>query len=60
MAELEKRTHAFEMRRYRRLLNTSYKDHVTNEDVRRIFKAAIRKYDELLADLCQETKTEVV
>ena len=30
-AELEKRTQAFEMRCYRRLLNFSYKDHVTNE-----------------------------
>ena len=32
-AELEKRTQAFEMRCYRRLLNISYKDHVTNEEV---------------------------
>ena len=32
-AELEKRTQAFEMGCYRRLLNISYKDHVTNEDV---------------------------
>ena len=32
-AELENRTQAFEMRCYRRLLNISYKDHVTNEDV---------------------------
>ena len=34
-AELEKRTQAFEMRCYRRLLNVSYKDQVTNDDVRR-------------------------
>ena len=47
-AELEKRTHAFEMRCYRRLLNISYKDHVTNEEVRRKIQAAIGKYDELL------------
>ena len=33
-AELEKRTQAFEMRCYQRLLNISYKDHVTNEEVR--------------------------
>ena len=46
--ELEKRTQAFEMRCYRRLLNISYKDHVTNEDVRRKIKAAIGEYDELL------------
>ena len=47
-AELEKRTQAFEMRCYRRLLNISYKDHVTNEDVRRKIQAAIGEYDELL------------
>ena len=40
-AELEKRTQAFEMRCYRRLLNSSYKDHVTNEEVRRQIQAAI-------------------
>ena len=47
-AELEKRTEAFEMRCYRRLLNISYKDHVTNEEVRRKIQAAIGEYDELL------------
>ena len=43
-ADLEKRMQAFEMRCYRRLLqrllNISYKDHVTNEE--------IGEYDELL------------
>ena len=47
-AELEKRSQAFEMRCYRRLLNISYKDHVTNEEVRRKIQAAIGEYDELL------------
>ena len=47
-AELEKRTQAFEMRSYRMLLNISYKDHVTNEEVRRKIQAAIGEYDELL------------
>ena len=47
-AELEKRTQAFEMRCYRRLLNISYKDHVTNKEVRREIQAAIGKYDERL------------
>ena len=47
-AELKKRTQAFEMRCYRRLLNISYKDHVTNEKVSRKRQAAIGKYDELL------------
>ena len=47
-AELEKRTQAFEIRCYRRLLNISYKDHVTNEEVRRKIQTAIGEYDELL------------
>ena len=47
-AELEKRTQAFEMRCYRRLLNISYKDHVNNEEIRRKIQAAIGEYDELL------------
>ena len=49
IAELEKRTQAFEMRSFRRLLlNISYKDHATNEKVRRKIKAAIGEYDEHL------------
>ena len=47
-AELEKRTQSFEMRCYRRLLNISYKDHVTDEEIRRKIQAAIGEYDELL------------
>ena len=47
-AELEKRTQVFEMRCYQRLLNISYKDHVTNEEVRREIQAAIGEYEELL------------
>ena len=47
-AELEKRMQAFEMRCYRRLLNISYRDHITNEEVRRKIQAAIGDYDELL------------
>ena len=41
-------TQAFEMRCYRRLLNISNKDHVTNEEVRRKIQAAIGEYGELL------------
>ena len=37
-----------EMRCYRRLLNISYKDHVTNEEVRRKIQTAIGEYEELL------------
>ena len=47
-AELEKRTKAFERRCYRRLLNISYKDHVTNEEVRKKIQAAIGEYGEIL------------
>ena len=47
-AKLEKRTQAFEMRCYRRLLNILYKNHVTNEEVHRKIQAAIGEYDELL------------
>ncbi|MEW8548147.1 MAG: hypothetical protein AB2693_31985, partial [Candidatus Thiodiazotropha sp.] len=48
-AEQEKRTQAFEMKCYRRLLNMSYRDHVTNEEVRRKIQAVIGEYEELLA-----------
>ena len=47
-AELEKRTQAFEMRCYQRLLNISYKDHVTNEEVCRKIQAANGEYGEHL------------
>ena len=47
-AELDKRTHALEMRCYRRQLNISNKDHVTNEEVRRKIQTAIGEYDEFL------------
>ena len=47
-AELEKRTQAFEMRCYRRLLHISYKDRVMNEEVRRKIQAASGEYNELL------------
>ena len=47
-AELETRTQAFELRCYQRLLNILYKDHVTNEEVRRTIQAAIGEFDEFL------------
>ena len=47
-AELENKTQAFEIRSCRRLLNISYKDHVTNKEVHRKSQAAIGEYDELL------------
>ena len=57
-AELVKRTQAFEMRCYWRLLNISYKDHVTNGEVCRKIQAAIGEYDELLTR--QKMKAKMV
>ena len=56
-AQLEERTQTFEILCYRRLLNISYKDHVSTEDVRRKIQAAIGKFE--TPYLGQETETEV-
>ena len=55
-AELDRRTQAFEMRRYRRLLDISYKDRVTNNEVRRKIQAAIGEYDEHLIVVKKRTR----
>ena len=47
-ADIERRIQALEMRRYRRLLNISYKDHVTNEEVRNRIQNATAVLDDLL------------
>ena len=49
-AEIERRIQALEMRcyMYRRLLKISYKDHVTNEEVRNRIQNAIGVHDDLL------------
>ena len=47
-SELGKKTLDFETECYRRLLNISFQDHETNEEVRRKVQAAIGEYDELL------------
>ena len=47
-AEIERRIQALEMRCYRRLLNISYKDHVTNEEVRNRIQNAIGVHNDLL------------
>ena len=46
-AEIERRIQALEMRCYRRLLIISYKDHVTNEEVRNRIQNAIGVHDYL-------------
>ena len=47
-AEFKRRIQALEMRCYRRLLNISYKDHVTNEEVRDRIQNEIGVHDDLL------------
>ena len=47
-AELQSRIQAMEMRCYRKILRISYKDHVTNEEVRAKIKQAIRPHEDLL------------
>ena len=47
-AEIERRIQALEVRCYRRLLNISYKGHVTNEEVRNRIQNAIGVRDDLL------------
>ena len=46
-ADIERRIQALQMRCYRRLLNISYKDHVTNEEVHNRIQNAIRVHDDL-------------
>ena len=47
-AELQRRIQAMEMRCYRKILHISYKDHVTNEEVRAKIQQAIGPYEDLL------------
>ena len=47
-AELQRRIQAMEMRCYRRILRISYKDHVTNEEVRAKIQQAIGPHEDLL------------
>ena len=47
-AELQRRIRAMEMRCYRKILRISYKDHVTNEEVRSKIQEAIGPLEDLL------------
>ena len=47
-AELQRRIQAMEMRCYRKILHISYKDRVTNEEVRAKIQQAIRPREDLL------------
>ena len=46
--ELQRRIQAMEMRCYRKILHISYKDHVTNEEVRAKIQQAIGPHEDLL------------
>ena len=47
-AELQRRIQAMEIRCYRKILNVSYKDHVTNEEVRAKIQQATGPHEDLL------------
>ena len=47
-AELQRRIQAMEMKRYRKILRISYKDHVTNEEIRAKIQQAIEPHEDLL------------
>ena len=47
-AEVQRRIQAKEMRCYRKILHISYKDHVTNEEVRAKIQQAIGPHENLL------------
>ena len=48
-AEIERKIQTVEMRSFRRPLGISYKDHITNEEVRSRIRKAIGPYEELLS-----------
>ena len=48
-AELERRIQTFEMRGYREIFGISFRDRITNEDVRNRVRAAIGPHDDLLS-----------
>ena len=47
-AELQRRIQAMEMRCYRKILRTSYKNHVTNKEVRAKIQQALGPHEDLL------------
>ena len=48
-AEIERKIQTVEMRSFRRLLGISYRDYITNEEVRSKIRKAIGPYEELLS-----------
>ena len=47
-ADIERRIQALEMRCFLRLLGISYKDHITNDEIKKRIKHVIRPYKDLL------------
>jgi len=50
-ADILRRLQATEMRRFRKLLDISYRDHITNDAVRDRMRQAIVPYDDILTTL---------
>ena len=59
-ADIERRIQALEMRCFRKLLGTSYRDHISNEDVKTRTGNAIGLYEDHLLTSMEKTQTEVV
>ena len=55
-AEIERKIQTVKMRSFRRLLGVSYKDHITNEEVRSRIWKAIGPYEELLSTAKKDAK----
>ena len=50
-ADIERRIQALEMRCFRKLLGISYRDHITNEQVKARIGNAIGSYEDLLTSV---------
>ena len=50
-ADIERRIQALEMRCFRKLLGTSYRDHITNEEVKARIENTIWPYEDLLTSV---------
>ncbi|GFO09575.1 endonuclease-reverse transcriptase [Plakobranchus ocellatus] len=57
--DLESSIKAMEMRSFRRLLGISYRDHITNEELRRRNRQAVGTHDDLLT-VVKQRKLEMV
>ena len=53
LAELQRRIQAMEMRCYRKILHISYKDHVTNEEVRAKIQQTIGPHEDHMCEVVQ-------